>query len=37
MCQRRQNSVIDADLYGEWKFYGNWKPSSSPNPTAMSE
>lgn len=37
MCHLRQNSVIVADLYGESKFFGKRKPSSSASPIAMSE
>jgi hypothetical protein len=37
MCQRRQNSVMLRDLYGESKFWIKTKPSINASPTAMSE
>ncbi|OPZ83375.1 MAG: hypothetical protein BWY76_02302 [bacterium ADurb.Bin429] len=37
MCQRRQNSVMDADLYGMSKFFAKTKPSINPRPIAISE
>jgi hypothetical protein len=36
MCQRRQKSCTETAAYGESKFCGNWKPSSSAIPIAMS-
>jgi len=35
MCQRRQKSWSDTAVYGELKFWGNWKPSSSAMPIAI--
>jgi hypothetical protein len=37
MCQRRQNSVRDLEVYGCWKFSGSLNPSIFPIPMAMSE
>jgi hypothetical protein len=37
MCQRRQKSVIDSEVYGESKFFANTKPNIRPSPIAMSE
>src|SRR5438045_4166503 len=35
MCQRRQKSCSETAAYGEAKFWGNSKPSSSATPIAM--
>ena len=37
MCQRRQKSVIESDVYGMRKLRGNVKPSTMPSPIAMFE
>jgi hypothetical protein len=37
MCQRRQNSVTEADLWGVLKLGGNQKPINNANPIAISE
>ena len=37
MCQRRQNSVIESDVYGMRKLRGKVNPSTTPNPIAMFE
>ena len=37
MCQQRQNSMMLAALYGEWKFSGSTTPNRRDRPIAMSE
>ena len=37
MCQRRQKSVIEVDLYGERKLVGNLNPNNKATPIAISE
>jgi len=37
MCQRRQNSVIDLEMYGASKFSLSRKPIMRASPIAMSE
>ena len=37
MCQRRQKSVIEVDLYGVRKLVGNLKPNNKATPIAISE
>jgi hypothetical protein len=36
MCQRRQNSVMDVERYGQSKFSGSGRPRVSDAPRAMS-
>ena len=37
MCQRRQNSVTDFEIYGKRKFTGIWNPNIFPSPIAIIE